>query len=311
MLYDPLPQRTTEYRTIMTDQFLQANGLKLCYDEFGEPGNPAMLLIMGLGTQMIAWTEEFCQKLADQGYRVVRFDNRDVGLSEKIEADPPSMLSLLGNRLFKRPISTPYTLNDMAADAIGVLDALEISKAHIIGASMGGMIAQIIAAKYPERTLSLTSIMSTSGARHLPQASSKITALMLRRRADTEEQRLKNSIALWRVIGSPAYQPSEEDLKARILRAYRRNYCPKGYLRQVGAIAASGDRTALLGKISVRTVVIHGAADLLVPLAGGEHTASLIPYAQLRVYEGMGHDVPQPLYDRIISDIVSVAAAPQ
>jgi len=263
---------------------------------------------MGLGAQMIAWREPFCQKLADQGFRVVRFDNRDIGLSEKIDQAPPAMLSLMGASLFGLQLRTPYTLSDMAKDAVGVLDALGIEAAHVVGASMGGMIAQIIAANHAERALSLTSIMSTTGAKHLPKAAPKVTALMLKRRAKNEEQRVKNSIALWRVIGSPAYQPSEEELTDRILSSYRRNFCPDGYSRQVGAITVSGDRVDLLKTVTVPTLVIHGASDVLVPVEGGRHTAELVTGSRLRIYDGMGHDLPTALHDSIVSEIAGIAS---
>ncbi|MFK8020210.1 MAG: alpha/beta fold hydrolase [Pseudomonadales bacterium] len=292
----------------MEDQYIESNGLRICYDEFGDASKPCILLIMGLGAQMIAWRETFCQKLAGQGFRVIRFDNRDIGLSEKIEQAPPGMMSLIGAGLLGLQLNTPYDLNDMAKDAVGVLDALDVHAAHIVGASMGGMIAQIVAAKYSDRVLSLTSIMSTTGAKHLPKASTKVNVLMLKRRAKNEEQRLKNSMALWRVIGSPAYQPSDEELTDRILSSYRRNFCPAGYLRQLGAITVSGDRVELLKTVNLPTLVIHGAADVLVPVEGGRHTAELVAGSRLRIYDGMGHDLPTELHDNIVSEIVEIAS---
>ena len=280
----------------MSELTLQSNGITICYDEFGNKTAPAILLVMGLGTQMIAWTEEFCMELAAKGYRVIRFDNRDVGLSQKFdEQKPPNIVLSALCGMLNLPLKIPYTLMDMANDALGVLDALSINKAHIVGASMGGMIGQLLAANYPERVLSLTSIMSTSGLRSLPGPSIKVIKLMLAKRGGTTEEYVATSMKLWRVIGSPAYVPNEEELRERILRSYNRSFYPSGYGRQLAAINAWGDRVKELKAIKVPTLVIHGKADVLVPVEGGIDTARHIKGAKLELFDGMGHDLPRPL----------------
>ena len=286
----------------MTEKYLTANGLELAYDEFGEPENPAILLIMGLGTQMIAWPEPFCEGLVALGYRVIRFDNRDIGLSQKMEgARTPHFLKMLAYSRFKIPLKVPYRLRDMAEDAVGILDALGIEAAHIVGASMGGMIAQLMAAHHRHRVLSLTSIMSTSGHRSLPGAEREVVARMVRRPVSTEaEEIVKHSIGTHRLIGSPGFQASDEELRERILRAFKRSYYPAGYKRQMAAIMASGDRVSALKKITAPALVIHGKADRLVPVAGGIDTARHIPDAKLELIEGMGHDLPLPLVPQFL-----------
>ena len=287
----------------MTALTIKANGIRLAYDEFGDKSDSAILLVMGLGAQMIAWPEDFCQLLAAEGYRVIRFDNRDIGLSHKFDglAPPHIVKSMLFSRL-GFSLNTPYTLADMVDDSVGVLDSLNIDKAHIVGASMGGMICQLMAANYPNRVLSLTSIMSTSGHRSLPGPGLKVLKLMATRsNSDPEnhdtEAYIVDSMAFWRVIGSPGYMPSDEQLRDKISRSYHRSYYPAGYGRQLAAISASGDRVSQLQTIKMPTLVIHGNADVLVPVKSGIHTASLIKGARLEIFEGMGHDFPQPLFN--------------
>jgi pimeloyl-ACP methyl ester carboxylesterase len=280
----------------MSSLTLKANGITLAYDEFGGKENPAIVLIMGLGTQMIAWPEEFCLDLAAKGYRVIRFDNRDVGLSQKFDSHKPKniALSVLASRLGIR-IRTAYVLSDMAKDAIGVLDALDIQQAHVVGASMGGMIAQLMAADHPQRVLSLTSIMSTSGDKSLPGPAHHVLKQMANRGGSSVDEYLASRISLWQVVGSPAYKPSDEALRQRILRSYERSYYPPGYFRQLNAIVASGSRVKKLQTITQPSLVIHGKQDVLVPVAGGIDTARHIKGARLELFEGMGHDLPQPL----------------
>jgi pimeloyl-ACP methyl ester carboxylesterase len=295
----------------MTEQYIDVKGIRLAYEQFGDVSHPAIVLIMGLGTQMIAWPEVFCQGLADKGYRVLRFDNRDIGLSGKMhDAKIPRFMKMMLYSKLGLTIEVPYKLNDMANDAVGLMDALNIEKAHIIGASMGGMIAQIIAAHYPHRTLSLTSIMSTSGRRSLPGPSLKILRQMAKRTANNEEAYLDNAMLLWALIGSPNYLPAPEELRERIRTSYRRSFYPPGYIRQLAAIAGSGDRVELLKRITAPTLVIHGRADVLVPEKCGIDTAALIPNAQLELIDGMGHDLPQPLLPRFIDLINSYALNP-
>jgi pimeloyl-ACP methyl ester carboxylesterase len=280
-----------------SEQYVKANGIELAYDEFGEAGRPVILLITGLGTQMIAWPEAFCNDLAAHGFRVIRFDNRDIGLSQKMEGSKvPGILKIAAYSRLRLPVKVPYLLHDMAADAVGLLDALDVSSAHIVGASMGGMIAQLIAGHFPFRVLSLTSIMSTSGCRSLPGADRKVALHMVRRPAKADAEALQEyAMRTWRLIGSPAYQPSDEVLREKLSLSYQRSHYPPGHSRQMAAIIASGDRVSLLKKIIAPTLVIHGKEDLLVPVAGGIDTARHVPGAKLELIEGMGHDLPQPL----------------
>lgn len=268
------------------------NGIEIEYETFGPDGAPAILLINGLGSQMTRWPVAFCEKLVARGYRAIRFDNRDVGLSTWFQS---------GDR---------YTLSDMAADAIGLLDHLSIDKAHVAGVSMGGMIAQTVAIEHPQRVLSLTSIMSATGAPGTMDATPAAAAVLTQDAPDPaldEAAFVAHGLKSARTIGSPAHPWTEEALRARILSEMRRAFNPKGVRRQRGAIGASGDRTERLASLSVPTVVLHGEADPLIPLAGGEATAKAIPGAELRVITGMGHDLPEPLYDTIIDAIVAAA----
>ncbi len=290
----------------MPEKYIQANGIELAYEEFGEPDNPVILLIMGLGTQMIAWPEEFCLGLAARGYRVIRFDNRDIGLSQKMDGGRvPHMLKMAAYSRFNLPLDVPYRLQDMAQDAIGLLDALDIDSAHIVGASMGGMIAQLMAGHFPFRVLSLTSIMSSSGRRSLPGAKRNVALHMLRRPSTADPDVLReHAMRTWRLIGSPAYQPSDAALRERLSQSYQRSHYPAGHARHMAAIMASGDRIKVLKKVVAPTLVIHGKADPLVPVAGGIDTARLVRGARLELFDGMGHDLPPPLLPRFV-DLIS------
>jgi pimeloyl-ACP methyl ester carboxylesterase len=297
----------------MTEKYLMANNLRLAYDEFGDASHPAIILIMGLGTQMIAWPVPFCESLAEQGFRVIRFDNRDIGLSQKIEPKRKvSILQIIMKQRLRIPFHVPYRLRDMAKDTIGLIDALGLQKVHWVGASMGGMIAQLLAAEYPERTLSLTSIMSTTGNPDLPKVSLKVSKQMINRpSAEDQEAYLKHAMATWAIIGSPDYPPSKEDLSAKILNSLNRSYYPKGYLHQMAAIIENGDRRGVLRKIKAPTLVIHGKADVLVPVEGGIDTAENIPNAELKLISGMGHDLPKeliPRFSRYIGEHIQKSA---
>lgn len=283
---------------------LSANGIKIAYDTSGDPKAPALLLIMGLGMQLVDWPDDLVSGLVEQGFYVIRFDNRDSGLSTKFDhaGTPNLVLSYLKTRL-GLPLRPHYTLDDMAADAVGVLSALGVARAHVVGASMGGMIAQILAARHPHRVLSLTSIMSSSGRRALPGPTAAARAVILRRprrRAgfDDAVEHLLNTL---RVIGSPAYPTPERVLRERIVRSLKRNSSPGGDARQLLAIAASGERSALLQSVTVPTLVIHGAADPLVPPECGADTARLVPNARLELIHGMGHDLPPQLIERLLA----------
>ncbi|MES2257212.1 MAG: alpha/beta hydrolase [Pseudomonadota bacterium] len=283
---------------------VNANGIDITYETAGDPHNPAVLLIMGLGLQLISWPQEFVDGLVEQGFYVVRFDNRDSGLSTKFEhAGKPNLLLAYVKSLAGWPLKPAYTLNDMADDAHGLLSALGIERAHVIGVSMGGMIAQLFAARFPQQTLSLTSIMSSSGRRGLPGPTPAARKVLLRPapRPAGREQVLARMVETFQVIGSPSFPVSEEDLRARIARSVDRNVCPNGVARQMVAIAASGDRSALLRKISTPAMVIHGAEDPLVPLACGVDTAKQIAGSVLHVIDGMGHDLPPQLVARLLA----------
>jgi pimeloyl-ACP methyl ester carboxylesterase len=288
-------------------EFATANGLELAYDERGPDEAPVILLIMGLGTQMIAWPETFCDRLAAAGFRVVRFDNRDIGLSTKIDTAPRIRLaSVLFKAVLGRKIKSPYSLEDMAADAVGLLDALDISDAHIVGASMGGMIAQIVAAKYPERVRSLVSLMSSSGDPKLPRSRPKVNAVMFGRRPKpTDRERLiRFGMRMHRTIGSPAFPTPAKALRKKVETALDRSYYPAGTVRQFAAIMANGSRVELLKTITAPTLVIHGSEDPLVPVEAGVDTAEHVPDAVLEIIAGMGHDFPAEITPRLADSII-------
>jgi pimeloyl-ACP methyl ester carboxylesterase len=278
--------------------------VELCYECFGDPQDPALLLIMGLGTQMLAWHEAFCEELAERGFHVIRFDNRDCGRSSRMSGPVPTLFQLL--RRDRRAVS--YTLGDMAADAVGLLDHLDIDRAHIVGASMGGMIAQTVAIRYPERVLSLVSIMSNAGSRLSGQPLPSGLAVLLRRPPGHREGYIEHVVKAFEQIGSPGFERSEEDFRAMLGRAYDRGINPAGTARQLAAILASGDRSPMLRTIKVPALVIHGTQDKLVHASGGRATARAIPGARLMMIEGMGHDMPRGAWPRIIEGIAETAA---
>ena len=287
---------------------VSANGIELCYDEVGDKDASAIVLIMGLGTQMIAWSEPFCRALAGEGFRVVRFDNRDVGLSTKIEGAPPVALgTALASVMAGKPVEAPYRLEDMAADTIGLMDALGLRRAHLVGASMGGMIAQILAAEHADRVISLTSIMSSSGAPDLPPARPEAIAALLAPRPETvdREQAIALGMKVYRVIGSPGFPTSDEDLHARIGAAVDRSYYPAGVSRQFVAVLANGSRVERLKRITVPTLVIHGEDDPLVPVEAGKDTARHIAGAALKLVPGMGHDLAAGLTPILVPAIAA------
>jgi len=283
-----------------------ANGINLCYDEVGDAKAPVILLIMGLGTQMIAWPDAFCLTLAQRGFRVVRFDNRDIGLSTKIEnAALVDLVAAFSRAMAGKPVEAPYTLDDMAADAIGLMNVLRVGRAHLVGASMGGMIAQIVAAKYADRARSLTSIMSSSGDPGLPPGKPEaISALLSPRPASTDRETIiREGVRVLRAIGSPGFPTSDAELRAKVERASDRSYYPPGAGRHLLAVLASGSRVELLKKISMPTLVIHGADDPLVPVEAGEDTARHIPGAGLKIIPGMGHDLADGLIPILVEAI--------
>ena len=287
----------------------KANGIELHYEEHGNTSDPAMLLIMGFGAQLTLWPDELVEALAAEGFRVIRYDNRDIGLSHKFDGvKAPGLVKMtLMSKIGLTP-RVPYTLADMAADGVGLLDALGIDRAHIVGASMGGMIAQHVAAKYPQRCLSFTQIFSTTGNPKLPAAKKEaLQALVTRPKSDAEEELVEHGIMLARTIGSPGYPSPEDRLRERTLVNVRRSFYPQGPTRHLSAIVADGDRSAMLRDITVPTLVLHGEDDPLVPCEGGRATAACIPDAKLKTIPGWGHDLPLELVDALSNEIASHA----
>ena len=281
-----------------------ANGIEIEYETFGDPSKPAILLVMGLGIQMLGWQEAFCQMLVDRGYFVIRFDNRDVGLSSKIEDGPePNVMQLMAGDYS----SASYVLSDMANDAVGLLDALDIEKAHVVGVSMGGMIAQTMAIEHPGRVLSLTSIMSTTGNQAVGQPRPDVLMALVTPAPDDRDGFVDFQAKMFKLIGSPEYPLDEGILRELIGRSYDRMHYPAGFMRQLTGVLASGDRTAALASVNVPTTVIHGEADPLIAISGGEATAAAIPGAKLVRVPGMGHDLPPLLWQRFVDEIVANA----
>jgi pimeloyl-ACP methyl ester carboxylesterase len=289
---------------------VSSNGIEIEYEEFGDSGAPALLLIMGLGMQLVAWPRPFCAMLAAAGFRVIRFDNRDVGLSSKMEGRrAPGMLRLILSLLFGWKIrSAVYTLDDMAADSLGLLDALGIRQAHIVGVSMGGMITQTLAAQYPQRVLSLTSIMSTSGDRKASAIEFRdLRKIFLRPQPPRDAERDKviaHMTSTYELIGSASHLREVNHLREMLNESYDRGYYPAGFIRQTAAIVAHGSRRNLLRQISAPTLVIHGKRDILVPPQGGLDTALHIQGARLELVDDMGHDLPPALWQSLSGLII-------
>ena len=274
-----------------------ANGISIEYEEIGDKSAPAILLVMGLGAQLTRWSDTFCQALADGGFRTIRFDNRDCGLSSKFEAaGVPNMAEMFQKATKGETIAAPYRLEDMALDAVGLMDRLGLAKAHIVGASMGGMIAQVMAARHPNRTASLVSIMSSSGRRGLPPGKPEaMQAIMTRPESGEREALIQNSMRASRIIGSPGYPEDEAVLRRQAERNVDRSYYPQGVSRQFAAVLANGSRVDLLKTITAPSLVIHGNDDPLVPVEAGRDTAAHIPGAELMLVPGMGHAIESKL----------------
>ena len=286
---------------------VSANGIQIEYDTFGNRSGRPLLLVMGLGAQMIQWRREFCEQLADAGHFVIRFDNRDVGLSSKFDAaGAPDMANVMAQMLAGEPIPAPYTLDDMADDAFGLLDALDLQRAHVCGASLGGMIVQAMAIRRPERVLSLTSIMSTTGNRELPPAKPEAAAALVSPAGTDRDSVFERAARVSRIIGSPAYPPDPEELKARALEAFERSYYPVGVARQMVAAATHGNRKPALQELDVPALVIHGRADPLVPVEGGIDTHEALRGSQLMLIDGMGHDLPKQLWAQVVAGIAQL-----
>jgi pimeloyl-ACP methyl ester carboxylesterase len=290
----------------MAEQFCTVNDdVTLCYETFGDSADPAMLLVMGLSTQMIGWPDEFCEQLAARGYFVVRFDNRDVGRSSQLkDFGVPTIKQLL----LRDKRAARYTLEHMAADGIGLLNHLGIERAHVVGVSMGGMIAQTIAVRYPDRVLSLASIISNTGARWSGQPSPRMYPLLLKRPPRDREGYVRHTVDVFTKIGSQGFPIDQDELRRTAERSFDRGLNPAGSTRQLAAIIASGDRTPLLRTITAPTVVIHGHKDRLVPTSGGRATAKAIPGARLVIIEGMGHDLPRGAWPQLLDAIEHNAA---
>lgn len=291
---------------------IKSNGIEIEVEDTG-PGVDALgnerqvvLLVMGLGMQLIAWPLDLVNALVAAGYRVVRFDNRDIGLSQHFDAlGVPNVLFSAVKARMGLTVRAPYSLSDMAQDTVGVLDALGIRKAHIVGASMGGMIAQRVALAHPKRTQSLTSIMSTSGARGLPQTETRVLRALMSRPASLSAQDIGDFyVKLLSVIGSPDFKVPEAEVRARAVLAFQRSYHPQGVARQMLAIMADTTRAKALADVTAPTLVVHGTADVLVPFACGEDTAKRIPDAKFVAIDGMGHDLPPPVVQRLMQHML-------
>jgi pimeloyl-ACP methyl ester carboxylesterase len=279
-------------------------GVTLCYETFGQRSDPPVLLVMGLGTQMVAWHEDFCRALAERGLFVIRFDNRDIGRSTHMVGAPPTIRQLLTRSRH----AAHYSLADMAQDAAALIDALGISPAHVVGASMGGMIAQTLAARHRASVRSLTSIMSATGSLRSGQPALRVYSVFLRRAPQEREAFIAHMERVFTAIGSPGLPRDPADLRELAAASYDRDHDPQGAGRQLAAIIASGDRTAELRRIDVPTLVIHGTADRLVSPSGGRATARAIPNARLLNVPGMGHDLPRAVWPTLIDAIAENAA---
>jgi pimeloyl-ACP methyl ester carboxylesterase len=287
----------------VTEQRVKVGEVELVYETIGDPSDRPLLLVMGLGMQLIHWDRELCEQFAERGFHVIRFDNRDAGLSTKIDAPVPNVMRLMAGA----PTRVPYLLKHMAADTLGLLDHLDVERAHVVGTSMGGMIAQTLAIRNPERVLSLGSMLSTTGDRRVGTPKLRVWSILMRRAPHDRDAYIEYFLRVFRMIGSPAYPPDEERSRELAAATYDRCHHPAGTGRQLGAIMASGSRTADLRRLDVPTVVIHGEADPLVPLRAGVATARAIPEAQLIKVPGMGHDMPRPLWPTFVDAITKNA----
>jgi len=290
---------------------LRSNNIEIACDEYGRPEDPALLMVMGLGLPSSAWPPELIEMLVAERFRVVTFDNRDIGQSQRIDAaTAPNLFVESLRRAFGLTVRAPYQLTDMMRDTAGVLDALDIESAHVVGVSMGGMISQLLAIHEPQRVRSLTSLMSTTGNRRLPGATRPVTRHILRGpKSASPDARLDYHRKLWRLIGSPDYRPSAEDMDARLERVFSRGMSRTGTARQATAILAAQNRVPLLKKLKLPTIVIHGEADPLVRVECGYDTAAAIPGARMTTIPGMGHDLPKALWPRITRMITQHANA--
>ena len=284
---------------------IAANGITIEYETMGDPADPPMLLVHGLSGQLIDWDLELLARVAGRGYYLIRFDNRDVGLSTKMEAAPTPDYGAIRGGDFS---SAPYLVGDMAADAAGLLAALGIDAAHVVGVSMGGMISQQLAIDFPDRVLSLCSIMSNTGDGKNGMPHPEAIEILLTPPPSTREQYVEHEVEVWKVIGSPGFAFDEPKVRARAAADFDRCFCPQGGARQLAAILSSPDRTPGLAGVHVPALVIHGAADVLIDPSGGEATAAAIPGATHMVIDGMGHNLPPEVWDRVVDAIMKNAS---
>ena len=292
----------------ISEQQIASNNIKLNYDSFGDPAHPAIILIMGLATQMIFWDSDICRQLAQQGFWVLRFDNRDIGKSTHMtQLNPPSGLAFLLNILTGKKLQSAYQLSDMAADTLGLMDALNIPRAHIVGASMGGMIAQILAIQAPQRVISLTSIMSTTGNRALPRAKNSTLLKLLTTPAKNAEDYVKRGLNIWRILHADHFPFDAKKISELLQLSWQRGVNGQGISRQLAAILASPDRTIDLAKLKIPSLVIHGSLDPLLPLDCGIATAKAIPQAKFLSYQGMGHTIPVEIQQDVVMQIINLA----
>jgi len=287
----------------------KANGIEIEYEVFGSPDDPALLLVMGLGAQLIAWDDDLCRLLVEQGFHVIRYDNRDVGLSTKFDAaGVPDLTAVLTALTTGSPVEMPYTLEDMADDGIALLDALGIERAHIVGASMGGMLVQAMAIRHPDRVLSLCSIMSTTGSREVGQPDPEAIALLMAAPPSNRDEAIEAGIRGAKVLGSPGFPYDEAKARASLGASYDRMNYPQGTARQLVAIVGCEDRTPGLRQLKVPTLVIHGEDDKLLTPSGGRATAEAIPGAELLMIPGCGHDLPEGAWPTVVEAIVANTA---
>ncbi len=291
----PAPEQTATLST----------GVEICYQTFGDPAATPMLLVMGLGGPMTWWDPEFCQQLADRGFFVIRYDNRDTGRSTRIKARVTR--GDIVKAFAGRKVKAPYSLEDMAEDGMALLDHLELPAAHVVGISMGGMIVQTMALLHPDRVLSLTSIMSTTGRRTVGWQDPRLVPLMLARRGQSREEYVAHSAKLWKIIGSPLYPDTAEAIGQRAGETWDRGVSAAGVLRQTLAILTQPDRTPRLSSLGIPTLVIHGMHDKMVHASGGRATSRAIPGSDLLLVKGMGHDVPRPLHGTFVDAIERTA----
>ena len=285
-------------------QIARANGIDICYEIFGDPAAEPLLLIMGLGAQMIHWDDDFCRQLAARGFRVIRFDNRDIGKSSHLSGGKRlTPFELLKLRFLKIPVAATYRLIDMAKDTVGLMDVLGIKSAHLVGASMGGMIAQEVALSFPQRVRSLTSIMSTTGNPKVPPPTREAAAVLMAPPPTTKEEYFARFAKTWKVLRVGSFPEDEALDPSRAARTFERGLNPAGVGRQLRAVLASGSRKERLRQVKMPTLVIHGTVDPLVRPEGGKDTAASIPGAKLLMIEGMGHALPIPMWPQIIGAI--------